>query len=82
MSREPIEPKFQKGDSVLLDMGIDAKYAPKGLARWNGCIFRIEDTIPLTTQSKGVLYAYTLKCCKSVHGTPYTIVEEWLTKTR
>ena len=82
MSREPIEAKFKKGDSVLLQLGIDAKYAPEGLIRWNECIFQVEDVVPMATQAKGILYTYRLKCCKSVQGVPYTIVEEWLTKTR
>lgn len=77
-----IDSKYDVGDVVILELGVDAKYAPKGLARWDGCKFHISKVKCVSTSERNVHYTYELKCCKSVSGIPYTIVEDWITKVR
>lgn len=69
--------EFKVGDTVLLTLGIDEKYAPKGLQRWNGCSFVISKVHGNINP-----HYYELRACKSPSGVPYAIEEDWLTKTR
>lgn len=65
---------YKIGDKVLLRLDFEAlRYAPKGLARWDGCTFRIEKVKTM----KGKAY-YELKGCRSVEGVNYAISEDWL----
>lgn len=65
------------GDTVLLQMGADYASAPKGLKRWDGCQFVVSK---MKTLGAGVYYE--LKSCKSTEGISYSILPEWITKTR
>lgn len=76
--------RFEVGDKVLLQLGVDAKYAPRGLKRWDGCVFRIEkiNRIMSASVSPNWCYTYHLQCCRSQWGEPYTIMEDWLAKVK
>lgn len=74
-----MENQFKVGDKVLLQLGADAKNAPQGLKRWDGCQFRVEK-VCVAIATNNYYCTYLLKCCKSVCGVPYSILEEWLTR--
>lgn len=75
-----LENKFKVGDKVLLQLGVDRKYAPTGLKRWDGCRFRVEEVHLHSSNAQNSYYTYYLKCCRSIYGTSYTIAEDWLTR--
>ncbi len=65
--------EFKVGDKVLLQLGTEFKYAPRGLQRWDGCQF-------VVSRAKYIDHGwiYELASCKSANGVPYAIMEEWL----
>lgn len=75
-----LEARYSVGDRVLLQLGADAKYAPRGLKRWDGCVFQIEEIRATKSAIKNYSYTYILKCCRSEKGVSYTIAEEWIAK--
>jgi len=74
--------EFNVGDHVLLQMGVDFKYAPKGLKRWDGCQFVISRARVKRQSVNNRIAIYELSACNSPEGIPYTILEEWLVPMR
>lgn len=74
--------EFNVGDVVLLQLGVDAKFAPKGLKRWDGCQFVISKVTVRKPSATNRVALYELSSCKSAEGIPYTIMEEWIVRMR
>ncbi len=75
--------EFKVGDKVILRMGVQAyKLAPKGLQRWDGCIFTVKSVRMQKVSDNNRFMLYELDCCKSPKGVAYTIMEEWLDPVR
>jgi len=74
--------EFNVGDRVLLNLGVDFKFAPQGLRRWDGCQFIVSQVRVTKWSANNRVAQYELSTCNSPSGMPYAILEEWLLPMR